>query len=118
VQAIIKQRAIQIFTPVRELLTMHQIMKALDKPQQDRGKRAPVILFLGGGMAAGKSTVRELIGKDQFWSALGPEAVVIEADAIKNQVCLTMEVYMSAAQIICKESCCTITAKLAFEESV
>lgn len=65
---------------------MQQIIKALDKPQQDRGGRAPVILFLGGGMAAGKSTVREIIGQDSFWSAIGPEAVVIEADAIKNQV--------------------------------
>ncbi len=30
--------------------------------------RRPVCLLLGGGMAAGKSTVREIIGKDVFWS--------------------------------------------------
>lgn len=28
----------------------------------------PILLLLGGGMAAGKSTVREIIGSDQFWS--------------------------------------------------
>ena len=31
-------------------------------------KRQPVCLLLGGGMAAGKSTVREIIGQDIFWS--------------------------------------------------
>lgn len=30
--------------------------------------RLPVLLLLGGGMAAGKSTVREIIGHDDFWS--------------------------------------------------
>lgn len=30
--------------------------------------RQPVLLLLAGGMAAGKSTVRELIGKSDFWS--------------------------------------------------
>lgn len=34
--------------------------------------------------AAGKSTVREVIGSDAMWSRIGQEAVVIEADAIKN----------------------------------
>ncbi len=34
----------------------------------DGKRRRPVCLFLGGGMAAGKSTVREIIGKDVFWS--------------------------------------------------
>ena len=36
-------------------------------------------------MRAGKSTVREIIGSDAFWSTVGADAVVIEADAIKNQ---------------------------------
>lgn len=31
-------------------------------------RRQPVVLLLGGGMAAGKSTVREIIGQDGFWS--------------------------------------------------
>jgi len=47
-------------------------------------RRNPVLLMLGGGMAAGKSTVREIIGKDEFWSKVGKTAVVVEADALKN----------------------------------
>ena len=31
-------------------------------------QRQPVVLLLGGGMAAGKSTVREIIGQDDFWT--------------------------------------------------
>lgn len=49
-------------------------------------KRNPILLLLGGGMAAGKSTVREIIGTDAFWSKVGKDAVVVEADAIKNHV--------------------------------
>lgn len=48
-------------------------------------KRPPVLLMLGGGMAAGKSTVRELIGHSDFWSKVGRDAVIVEADAIKNE---------------------------------
>ena len=39
-----------------------------------------------GNLPAGKSTVREIIGRDSKWSQIGQEAVVIEADAIKSQV--------------------------------
>lgn len=38
------------------------------KRKQDR---RPVLLMLGGGMAAGKSTVRNIIGQDNFWSKVG-----------------------------------------------
>ena len=31
-------------------------------------ERSPVLLLLGGGMAAGKSTVREIIGHHEFWT--------------------------------------------------
>lgn len=31
-------------------------------------EQGPILLLLGGGMAAGKSTVREIIGSDHFWS--------------------------------------------------
>ena len=37
-------------------------------------KRQPVCLLLGGGMAAGKSTVREIIGQDIFWSKASSHA--------------------------------------------
>ena len=29
--------------------------------------------------------MREIVGNNNFWSSVGKEAVVIEADAIKNQ---------------------------------
>jgi hypothetical protein len=44
-----------------------------------------VLLLLGGGMAAGKSTVREVIGHDDFWSKVSsiqvpsPVACVLRA---------------------------------------
>ena len=37
--------------------------------------RRPVLLLLGGGMAAGKSTVREIIGQDNFWSKVRHKAL-------------------------------------------
>lgn len=49
-------------------------LKKSCEAQQQNGdgdtRRQPVALFLGGGMAAGKSTVREIIGKDVFWSSV------------------------------------------------
>mmetsp|Transcript_17981 Transcript_17981/g.50302 ORF Transcript_17981/g.50302 Transcript_17981/m.50302 type:complete len:504 (+) Transcript_17981:1941-3452(+) len=53
--------------------------------QSSNPQRQPVLLLLGGGMAAGKSTVRDIIGKSDFWSKVAPDAVVVEADALKNQ---------------------------------
>ncbi len=47
------------------------MMELRDHPHGGNGvapKRQPVCLLLGGGMAAGKSTVREIIGRDIFWS--------------------------------------------------
>ncbi|XP_021733739.1 uncharacterized protein LOC110700501 isoform X1 [Chenopodium quinoa] len=48
-------------------------------------KRSPVLLLMGGGMGAGKSTVLKDILKDRpFWSGVGSNAVVVEADAFKE----------------------------------
>ncbi|KAK1430399.1 hypothetical protein QVD17_13104 [Tagetes erecta] len=46
--------------------------------------RSPVILFMGGGMGAGKSTVLKQILKEAFWSGSADNAVVVEADAFKE----------------------------------
>ncbi|KAI3693111.1 hypothetical protein L6452_32941 [Arctium lappa] len=46
--------------------------------------RSPVLLFMGGGMGAGKSTVLKEILKEAFWSEAAPNAVVVEADAFKE----------------------------------
>ncbi|KAI7745784.1 hypothetical protein M8C21_011094 [Ambrosia artemisiifolia] len=46
--------------------------------------RSPVLLFMGGGMGAGKSTVLKEILKEAFWSVTAENAVVVEADAFKE----------------------------------
>ncbi|XP_020092451.1 uncharacterized protein LOC109712975 isoform X2 [Ananas comosus] len=46
--------------------------------------RSPVLLLMGGGMGAGKSTVLKEILKDAFWSGAAANAVVVEADAFKE----------------------------------
>ncbi|KAJ8428207.1 hypothetical protein Cgig2_016791 [Carnegiea gigantea] len=47
-------------------------------------KRSPVLLLMGGGMGAGKSTVLKDILKEPFWSGAAAKAVVVEADAFKE----------------------------------
>ncbi|KAL0876302.1 hypothetical protein Bca101_026007 [Brassica carinata] len=44
--------------------------------------RSPVLLLMGGGMGAVKSTVLKEILKEPFWA--GADAVLIEADAFKE----------------------------------
>ncbi|KAJ0954317.1 putative Zeta toxin domain, P-loop containing nucleoside triphosphate hydrolase [Helianthus annuus] len=46
--------------------------------------RSPVLLFMGGGMGAGKSTVLKEIVNEAFWSGAAENAVVVEADAFKE----------------------------------
>ncbi|EMS61859.1 hypothetical protein TRIUR3_24881 [Triticum urartu] len=49
-----------------------------------QGDRSPVLLLMGGGMGAGKSTVIKEIVKEMFWSGAAANAVVVEADAFKE----------------------------------
>ncbi|GMH36595.1 hypothetical protein BSKO_04468 [Bryopsis sp. KO-2023] len=91
----IKQVAMKTLGTQRHFATFAQIAQELNRQSsntaiadlnQNGGKRRnPILLLLGGGMAAGKSTVREIIGSDDFWSKVCKEAVIVEADAIKNQ---------------------------------
>lgn len=46
------------------------VLEETQEEQLDSG-RQPVLMILGGGMAAGKSTVREIIGQSDFWSKVG-----------------------------------------------
>ncbi|XP_062211854.1 calmodulin calcium-dependent NAD kinase-like [Phragmites australis] len=46
--------------------------------------RSPVLLLMGGGMGAGKSTVLKELKKEPFWSKAEANAVVVEADAFKE----------------------------------
>ncbi|OMO54773.1 hypothetical protein CCACVL1_27598 [Corchorus capsularis] len=47
-------------------------------------QRSPVLLFMGGGMGAGKSTVLKDILNESFWAGAAANAVVVEADAFKE----------------------------------
>ena len=51
-----------ILTQLANMLAGHGDQSKLD-PQ-----RQPICLLLGGGMAAGKSTVRKIIGEAEFWT--------------------------------------------------
>ncbi|GMH27971.1 hypothetical protein Nepgr_029814 [Nepenthes gracilis] len=46
--------------------------------------RSPLLLLMGGGMGAGKSTVLKDILKEPFWAEASRNAVIIEADAFKE----------------------------------
>ncbi|EYU32994.1 hypothetical protein ABFS82_07G041400 [Erythranthe guttata] len=47
-------------------------------------ERSPVLLLMGGGMGAGKSTVLKDLMKESFWSGAAAKAVIVEADAFKE----------------------------------
>ncbi|XP_058770792.1 calmodulin calcium-dependent NAD kinase-like [Vicia villosa] len=52
---------------------------------KELSERSPVLLFMGGGMGAGKSTVLKDILKESFWLGASSKAVVVEADAFKER---------------------------------
>ena len=83
-----KDKVMKDLSSVREFSTMVQIMKSVEnshsKEVQEakellRRNRAPFIVLLGGGMAAGKSTVVKKLSSE--WE----DAVTIEADDFKMQ---------------------------------
>jgi hypothetical protein len=47
-------------------------------------ERSPVLLLMGGGMGAGKSTVLKELKQEAFWTNAEANAVVVEADAFKE----------------------------------
>ncbi|KAG9452568.1 hypothetical protein H6P81_005472 [Aristolochia fimbriata] len=76
--------------------TLLEEMKAIGKSFHDESEctevmvpaalseRSPMLLLMGGGMGAGKSTVLKDVLKDPFWSGAAANAVVVEADAFKE----------------------------------
>ena len=60
-----------MFAAMPRLVTLAELAKMLggrgDQSKLDPD-RQPICLLLGGGMAAGKSTVRNIIGKAEFWT--------------------------------------------------
>lgn len=85
---------------IRVLSTLVEEMKAIGTVSSNDGngesrctdvmvpvahsQRSPVLLLMGGGMGAGKSTVLKDILKQSFWSEAAANAVVVEADAFKE----------------------------------
>ena len=59
----VTERRFQTLQQMFNELNRHSSVKSASSKQ-----RQPVVLLLGGGMAAGKSTVREIIGQDDFWT--------------------------------------------------
>ncbi|KAI4345755.1 hypothetical protein L6164_012852 [Bauhinia variegata] len=76
----------------RMFYTLVEEMKAIKGESQctdimvpmAHNERSPVLLLMGGGMGAGKSTVLKDILKDSFWADAASNAVVVEADAFKE----------------------------------
>ncbi|KAF3333079.1 Zeta toxin [Carex littledalei] len=77
----------------RLLSTLVEEMKAIGIPPAGESHlmvpmahcdRSPVLMLMGGGMGAGKSTVLKEIKKEAFWSGAAANAVVVEADAFKE----------------------------------
>nr|KYP60837.1 hypothetical protein KK1_023251 [Cajanus cajan] len=55
-----------------------------DTIPSSQSERSPVLLLMGGGMGAGKSTILKDILKESFWSGAASNVVVVEADAFKE----------------------------------
>ncbi|KAL9274712.1 Calmodulin calcium-dependent NAD kinase-like protein [Drosera capensis] len=92
------ERVIKDFKVTRVFSTLVEEMKAIGSVSQNdnnhkvtdviaavaHSERSPVLLLMGGGMGAGKSTVLKDILKEAFWSQAATNAVVVEADAFKE----------------------------------
>ncbi|KAG0612607.1 hypothetical protein M758_6G041400 [Ceratodon purpureus] len=90
------EKVLESLKTKRKIHTLIEEMKLIGKADEsvpDEGvvtipaessKRSPVVLFIGGGMGAGKSTVVKEILSSSFWSGVIKDAVVVEADAFKE----------------------------------
>ncbi|GLT99478.1 hypothetical protein SLE2022_169150 [Rubroshorea leprosula] len=87
-------RVVKDLKVTRVFSTLVEEMKAIGRDEAEctdvmvpvaHNQRSPVLLLMGGGMGAGKSTVLKDILKESFWSGeAAANAVVVEADAFKE----------------------------------
>ncbi|EOY05907.1 P-loop containing nucleoside triphosphate hydrolases superfamily protein [Theobroma cacao] len=79
----------------RVFSTLVEEMKAMERVDDEskytdvmapvaHSQRSPILLLMGGGMGAGKSTVLKDILKEPLWAGAAANAVVVEADAFKE----------------------------------
>ncbi|KAK7278460.1 hypothetical protein RJT34_23489 [Clitoria ternatea] len=72
----------------RVFSTLVEEMKAIQSTDTKvpiaQSERSPVLLLMGGGMGAGKSTVLKDILKEPFWAEVATNPVMVEADAFKE----------------------------------
>ncbi|XP_024636645.1 calmodulin calcium-dependent NAD kinase isoform X2 [Medicago truncatula] len=73
----------RVFSTLVEELKTINVGKEVMVPMA-LSERSPVLLFMGGGMGAGKSSVLKDILKESFWSGADSKPVVVEADAFKE----------------------------------
>lgn len=91
------EKVTRILKVTRMFCTLVEEMKAIRLGSHERvdakevmvpashANRSPVLLLMGGGMGAGKSTVlQNKLLKEAFWSKEAENAVVVEADAFKE----------------------------------
>ncbi|GLT42214.1 hypothetical protein SLA2020_162280 [Shorea laevis] len=88
------ERVVKDLKVKRVFSTLVEEMKAIGRDGEHctevmvpvaHSQRSPVLLLMGGGMGAGKSTVLKDILKESFWSGgAAANAVLVEADAFKE----------------------------------
>ncbi|KAK8956082.1 hypothetical protein KSP40_PGU002537 [Platanthera guangdongensis] len=91
------EKVTRILKVTRMFSTLVEEMKAIGLGPHERddhkevmvpashAHRSPVLLLMGGGMGAGKSTVlQNKLLNEAFWSKAAEKAVVVEADAFKE----------------------------------
>lgn len=80
----------RVFSTLVEELKAIGLSSRDDSPRNDvmvpvaHCNRSPVLLLMGGGMGAGKSTVLKDILEEAFWSGAAANSVIVEADAFKE----------------------------------
>nr|XP_034925238.1 uncharacterized protein LOC118056906 isoform X3 [Populus alba] len=87
------ERATEDLKATRAFSTLVEELKAIGQGESHctevmlpgtLSERSPVLLLMGGGMGAGRSTVTKDILKEPFWSGAKAKAVVVDADAFKE----------------------------------
>jgi signal recognition particle GTPase len=58
--------------------------RALSRSQRQDREEPPHLILLGGGMGAGKTTLKKMVSQSDFWRRHGQNVVSVEADHFKE----------------------------------